>query len=337
MAVLGSDKLGNSPYPVISFTGSTTWTCPVRMEVIIYVIGAGGSGGVASNGAQNELTGSDDNAYALGGGAGGCAISKLTLAAQDYTVTIGAGGLAVYNTGTTSNAVFTAGTAGGNSSFAGTGITTMNALGGAGGACAAGNMPSSNTAGGGANGGTIMNNTGGGAARSTATGRHISGGGAVGLWATGEDGVLSTTGGATANGGICSVGDATSLSNQNTSRTSTTIAPFTGLFTALHRGNLVNQGYGGVPAGEGLHALSNNASAITNSYGNTHWYYQAYSALNGGVGFASGNRRYMHGGSASCGGGSGGCIGFYQSGSNTPRTYNGSGGNGMILIFPLDM
>ena len=336
MAILGADKLGNSPYPVISFTGSTTWTCPVAMEVIIYVIGAGGAGGVASNGAQNELTGSDDNAYALGGGAGGCAVSKLTLAAQDYTVVIGAGGGSVYNTGNTSNAVFTAGTAGGASSFAGTGITTMNALGGAGGACAAGNMPSSNTAGGAANGGTIMNNAGGGALRSSATGRHISGGGAVGLWAAGENGALSTTGGGTASGGICSVGDSTALSQANYGLTSTSISPFTGLLTSLVRGGLVSA-TGGTPAGEGLPALSANTVGIANAYGNTHWYYQANSALNGGGAFANGNRRYMHGGSASCGGGSGGCIGFYQSGGNTPRTYNGSGGSGMVIIFPLDM
>lgn len=86
------------------------------MEAIVYVIGAGGSGGA--------IGGNQDQAQnARGGAAGGCAVSRLTLAAQNYTVTIGSGGDDVG----TANAV--AGDAGGNSELSGTGITTMTANG----------------------------------------------------------------------------------------------------------------------------------------------------------------------------------------------------------------
>ena len=45
MAILGS-KDQSSCLPRFIFQKSVTWACPVAMEAFVYVIGAGGSGGV---------------------------------------------------------------------------------------------------------------------------------------------------------------------------------------------------------------------------------------------------------------------------------------------------
>ena len=111
-----------SNLPII-FSESVTWSCPVAMEAYVFVIGAGGSG-AAGRRASTSTAGTHQ-----GAGAGGCAVSKLTLAAQDYTVTIGAGGAAGSAPAADSS---NAGADGGASSFAGTGITTMTGNGGTG-------------------------------------------------------------------------------------------------------------------------------------------------------------------------------------------------------------
>jgi len=167
MALLGNNETGN-PFPTMVFQISQTWTCPVAMEALVYVIGAGGGGG-ASHGSSDKQIG--------GGGAGGCAVSKLNLAAQNYTLTIGSGG-----DKRTSTSTSVAGNAGGNSSMAGTGMTTMNGLGGQGGQIGANG--GGETDGGAANGGTLMNNTGGGCTDSPVTNNVFSrsGGGAPNLW-----------------------------------------------------------------------------------------------------------------------------------------------------------
>ena len=182
MALLGNNETGN-PFPTMVFQISQTWTCPVAMEALVYVIGAGGSGG-ASHGSSDKQIG--------GGGAGGCAVSRLNLAAQNYTLTIGAGG-----DGLTSSTTSVAGNAGGNSSMAGTGMTTMNGLGGQGGQI--GSNGGGETDGGAANGGTLMNNTGGGCTDSPVTNNVFSrsGGGAPNLWGSNAtasvNGVWDTT------------------------------------------------------------------------------------------------------------------------------------------------
>jgi len=171
MAVLGTNN-EQGAYPSIIFQKSQTWACPAAMEAIVYVIGAGGSGG-AIGGNQ------DQSQNARGGAAGGCAVSRLTLAAQDYTVTIGSGG----DDTSTPNAE--AGDAGGNSELSGTGITTMTANGGA-----AGGVSSSaqnvTTGGGTASGGNLMNNTGGGGGANDGSYDNnamvVSGGGGVNLY-----------------------------------------------------------------------------------------------------------------------------------------------------------
>ena len=84
MAILGS-KDQSSCLPRFIFQKSVTWACPVAMEAFVYVIGAGGSGAHVGHS-------SDTTHNCNGGGAGGCAISRLSLVAQNYTVTIGSGG-----------------------------------------------------------------------------------------------------------------------------------------------------------------------------------------------------------------------------------------------------
>ena len=167
MAVIGSNN-EQGAYPTMVFQESQTWACPVAMEAIVYVIGSGGGGAAVG--------GNSDASYnPRGGAAGGCAVSRLSLSAQNYTVTIGSGGAYASATATS------AGNAGGNSEFSGTGITTMTANGGAGGTVS--NSAQDTTAGGGtATGGNLMNNTGGGGGPNTSATNVVSGGGGVNLY-----------------------------------------------------------------------------------------------------------------------------------------------------------
>ena len=168
---------GGSPFPLMVFQQSQTWACPTAMEALVFVIGAGGSG--AFNRSNNTSSRS-----CSGGGGGGCVVSKLTLAAQNYTLTIGAGAQYV------STASGANGNAGGNSAMSGSGMTTMTAGGGA-----AGKMDSRSTAtaGGSASGGTVMNNVGGAIAAQAAGQYTTSGGGGVSLWGSNADGTWNTS------------------------------------------------------------------------------------------------------------------------------------------------
>ena len=124
---------------------------------MIHLIGAGGGGACSSNWQTNRS----------GGGAGGYS-RKNTLAVTtggSFTLSLGAFG----ERG--NYAIAENGSAGGNSTFSGTNLSTMTANGGAGGT-------SSSSSGGTASGGSV-NYTGGG---STAA----SGGGAIGLTGTGQ-------------------------------------------------------------------------------------------------------------------------------------------------------
>lgn len=172
--LLGGGGGGSSHLGVVLLTESTTVSFPVDVEALVYVIGAGG-GGAASASARST-----------GGGAGGCAISKLTLSAgTTYTATIGArgtGGTVTSNPGSASN-----GGNGGNTSFSGSGITTMFGNGGAGGTSTTGfNTLLTGSAGGSASGGTLFNTTGGAAGSITDPSGYgrTSSGGDVGIFAT---------------------------------------------------------------------------------------------------------------------------------------------------------
>ena len=166
MAVIGNNTAGRA-LPNIGLFGSQSWTPAFSMQAYVYVIGGGGSGAA-----------SDDNLNRSGGGgAAGCAISFLTLLSSvTYTVTIGAGGVQK----TPDNA----GANGGNSSLSGSNIATMTANGGTGGAQTGSAI--TGAAGGTATGGTIANNTGGAGGDVPNTGGMLSGGGAVGIWGTGN-------------------------------------------------------------------------------------------------------------------------------------------------------
>ena len=114
--VFGGSGGGKSILQTISFINSTTWSPAQDMNAKIYVIGGGGSGGSAVY-------------NATGGGAGGCAVTIADLdSSTTYTITIGAPGgpLLAQSSGVNGNA-------GGASSFAGSGISTMTGNGGGGG------------------------------------------------------------------------------------------------------------------------------------------------------------------------------------------------------------
>lgn len=168
---------GGSSLGVIVFNESTTWSPAINMVADIYVIGAGGGGSVGCT--YNSV----------GGGAGGCAISNdVSLSSSTtYTISIGAGGAGAYtNTGGV------AGTSGGNTTFSGSGITTMTGNGGGGGAAAtASDETPTPGAGGTASGGTLLNTTGGSGgdiSGRTEANYNSSGGGSVGVWSTGRNG-----------------------------------------------------------------------------------------------------------------------------------------------------
>ena len=152
---------GSASYPTIFLSKSQTWVPPQDGNIMIHVIGAGGSG--AARFGNNQMT---------SGAAGGyCRKNSLAVTTSgSFTVVIGAGGASVG--GGTSNA----GIAGGNTTFAGTGLgSTLTANGGGG-----GNLGYTNASGGTASGGDV-NNTGG-------VGSYQRGGGAVGLTGTGNAG-----------------------------------------------------------------------------------------------------------------------------------------------------
>ena len=173
--VFGGSGGGKSILQTISFINSTTWSPAQDMNAKIYVIGGGGSGGSAVY-------------NATGGGAGGCAVTIADLdSSTTYTITIGAPGgpLLAQSSGVNGNA-------GGASSFAGSGISTMTGNGGGGGqydTTGNGSGTEVGGTGGSATGGTYGNFTGGagGAITAANTGAYYkaTGGGAVGLWTTG--------------------------------------------------------------------------------------------------------------------------------------------------------
>jgi len=147
---------GGGALPQISLTQSQTWVPPQDGNVCIHVIGAGGSGS-AGTGTQ----------YA--GGAGGyCKKNSLAVTTSgSYTVVVGVGG--IRGSGGSAN--------GGNSTVAGTGLSsTLTANGGTGGS-------SSSSAGGTAANGDVTN-TGGAGNMPGSRG----GGGAVGIYGTGNSG-----------------------------------------------------------------------------------------------------------------------------------------------------
>lgn len=150
---------GSASFPTIFLSKSQTFVPPQDGNVMIHVIGAGGSG-------------SSGTAQAQTSGAAGGYSRKNSLAVTtsgSFTVVVGAGGAMVSDAN---------GVAGGNSTVAGTGLSaTLTANGGARGVKGSTSATSGGTA---ANGN--VNNTGG-------AGGQWKGGGAVGLTSTGNAGI----------------------------------------------------------------------------------------------------------------------------------------------------
>ena len=166
---------GSASYPTIFLHNSQTWVPPQDGNIMIHVIGAGGSG-----------FGGNTPSCTSGAAGGYCRKNSLAVTTSgSFTVVVGAGGARVGNS--------TQGIAGGTTSVSGTGLpagTPLRAFGGGGG------LSGANPSVGGVATGGDVNNTGG---NSVAT---MSGGGAVGLLGTGNAGQLPSFGYA---GGDCDV------------------------------------------------------------------------------------------------------------------------------------
>ena len=340
MAVLGAAAGGGGITPTISFLGSQSWTPAYDMEAYVYVIGAGGSG----------CAGSNSGDFLSGGGAGGCAISKLTLSSGTaYTITIGAGGARV-----TSSSGYTVGNAGGNTSLSGSGISTMTGNGGSGGLRINYNSLGSaidGASGGTATGGTLANFTGGkGGGITSQLNSARSGGGAVGLWATGNDAPLAI-GTGTMNvffAGASPTQDvgtftADEIMNNasyyggNSAKAIPTVSPFGMNVSAVeHQGFLPRGNYysnsaqiTGVPY---LRLTGSPAPRQGYFDGSSHYSGNIAPAFHGGTGMCTNQNSY--GGHASLGGG-GGAAGIRSGNSGT--SYGGTGGTGAVIIFPLSI
>lgn len=328
MAIIGTHN-EQGAYPVIFLQESQTWACPVAMEAIVYVIGAGGSGS-AIGGSQ------DASQNGRGGAAGGCAVSRLTLAAQNYTVTIGSGGAKVDTSGAL------AGAAGGNSVFdnsGGTTIATMTGNGGAGGTIST-SIQNTTAGGGTATGGNLMNNTGGGGGANTYAHSYTSAGGGVNLYGsdTHGTGMVTAWGAGGRPHGISTSGTASS--------------PDYNLYSGGSAGTLQNEDIavsyfsqfithqGGMPAtysqgGFGLNAplAGSKQNLVYSTYNTANTIYAINAPFCGGNGFRANN------------GGSGrvvGCAGGVGAGGGgTMATdcdaYCGTGGSGLIMIFPTQL
>ena len=314
MAIVGNNTAGRA-LPNIGLFGSQSWTPAFSMQAYVYVIGGGGSGAA-----------SDDNTNRSGGGgAAGCAISFLTLLSSvTYTVTIGAGGVQK----TPDNA----GANGGNSSLSGSNIATMTANGGIGGAQST-NSAITGAAGGAASGGTICNNTGGAGGDVPNTGGMLSGGGAVGIWGTGNKaesggytGYTSYLGGSlNYPNGFFTGGTDYGTAAREATAPPPVLAPFEVLSTfssltyesANYRRDTtqlqVTAGHGGYAYGQG------------SSYGTS-----VSGPFCGGNGFYGASNIKGTAGGGGLGAGGGAVFGNSSSKS-------GGGGYGAVLIFPVDM
>ena len=316
MAVLGTNN-EQGAYPSIIFQKSQTWACPVAMEAIVYVIGAGGSGGAVGG----HL---DSTTNARGGAAGGCAVSRLTLAAQDYTVTIGSGGDDV-NSG---NSV--AGEAGGNSELSGTGITTMTTNGGAAGGVST-SAQDVTTGGGTASGGSLMNNTGGGGGANTSAAAKVSAGGAVNLYGSNCHGEGEQS--RYARGGT-PVGWSYQ-ENYNRDYLTTGVSGYKDAAVSISFfSNLILHG-------NGLDSTDKNKGhdlTLSNMFkGETTANQEVYAIAGpfcGGAGFKgnkSGGNVYAMAGGVGAGGGAG------MNSNGTNYGFSGCGGSGLVMIFPIRM
>ena len=310
---------GGSPFPTMVFQESKTWACPVAMEALVFVIGGGGSG---------AFVGGTSTHQGGGGGAGGCAVSKLTLAAQNYTLTIGSGGTQVTGYWQAH------GNAGGNTSMSGSGMTTMVGNGGSGGVYTY-NATNSGSTGGTATGGTLYNNTGGGLPTNTPVGAYCcGGGGAVGLWETGEDGQWQNDNQKMGQGGKIQ-GSAGAYADDS---------EFNSSFDKIYKRNMpvVMEPFAGIHFQ--FAPLSTNSGSLDRTsvpsgdyprkqLVSSDVYISPSGPFCGGAGYGGSNSGLQTAAAGIAGGGGGG-IGKYSSGNFGS---SGGGGTGIIIICPISM
>ncbi|MAD25640.1 MAG: hypothetical protein CMO44_15885 [Verrucomicrobiales bacterium] len=337
----GSSGGGKSVLQTISFINSTTWSPAQDMNAKIYVIGAGGSG-AASGGVST------------GGGAGGCAVTIADLdASTTYTITIGAPGLGVYHGPSHGNA-------GGNSTFAGSGISTMTGSGGQAGLYDGQGVAKAGGAGGAASGGGYGNFTGGAGGATSGSGASwmSTGGGAVGLWATGTSapGVVGSTDNPDA-GFYHNEGGYTHGVGSGASVGGTFLSKFHSAQGANTSMDLIRQEVGGLLSLAGMGGATGNSAQMYWDYAGTYDSQQ----IAGTLPMGQGSRPLRNNGNASIvglqagafagsgalftttsssywaltgpggiGGGSGGAV----NGANTTNSYTmtGQGGVGCVLI-----
>ena len=186
MAVIGGSSTNPPLIPDLVIGYGTTFSPPYAVKAMVHCFGAGGSG------AASHTNYGGDGSLTTGGGAGEHSASILDLSPSvTYTAVVGAGGVRVYQQ---SNGGV-GGNAGGLTSFAGSGITTITANGGGAGGYL--NTPNTNAAsqaggaGGAGGAGAFLRYTGGaGGSATRGSGGYKStswatGGGAVGIYGTG--------------------------------------------------------------------------------------------------------------------------------------------------------
>ena len=207
---------GGASFPTIFLHTSQTWVPPQDGNIMIHVIGAGGSGSGSTA----------DNNVESGAAGGYCRKNSLAVTTSgSFTVVVGAGGASRIGAAG-------AGTAGGTTSVAGTGLSsTLTATGGAGGALALNTY----TAGGvGSNG--DLNTTGG-------RGGFRIGGGAIGLTGTGNDGRAGSNAIRTIGGNCDILGDFYSSSlGQISGGAGGTLSSYTSANMIIEAGELAGGG-----------------------------------------------------------------------------------------------
>tara|TARA_B110000858_G_scaffold13145_1_gene13362 strand:+ start:55 stop:1074 length:1020 start_codon:yes stop_codon:yes gene_type:complete len=324
---------GNTPFPTIVFQTSRTWTCPMAMEAMVFVIGAGGGGAAGCAQGSNKV-------ITNGGGGGGCSVSKLTLAAQDYTVVVGSRGSGGSRSEAQGNGVDD-GSAGGNSTFAGSGITTMAGNGGGGGSGQRADNPVSGVvAGGTATGGTIANNTGGGCPNRSLSNHYSNAGsgGGVGIWEVGEANLMAVSTNQLVQGGGPFRNRGLGVTSIPGGEGGTSVGMLTGdIFKGIQQmvRDQSSNGYASHPT------RYNNSVNYTGrpvkimpplNVTNYRWP-SGSSPFTGGAGLVIAGSGYSGQGSAGVAGGGGGSCSFSNGTFGT--AYGGTGGNGVIIIMPL--
>lgn len=241
----------DSSYWYHVFTSSGTFTPSASFNADIMIVAGGAGGGLSLGG---------------GGGAGGLlGLTSQGLTAQNYTVTIGAGGAGSSNPSTSrgangSNSLFGANTAIGGGGGTGQSVNYPNGPGGASGGSGGGGARNNNAAGSGTSG---QGNSGGLGAGDPGTSGGSGGGGGAG--AVGGNGVLNGAGG---NGGVGSTSYSSWGLVTNTGEISSGVSYFAGGGAgASHAGAIASGGLGGGGIGSVSTGIPGNGIANTGGGG----------------------------------------------------------------------